>query len=89
MVTYAFLRAYLLVLVRYLLYWEPSQKPREQASTKIDHHHEQDHREAFPSLGQVIIGTLAPHITTEVDYECESLLVSVQPGGSCSSSKTQ
>eukprot|EP00956_Cyclotella_meneghiniana_P040877 scaffold207998_cov53-Cyclotella_meneghiniana.AAC.1 len=36
--------------------------------------------EAFPSLGQVIIGTLAPHITTEVDYESESL-VSVQPGG--------
>lgn len=31
----------------------------------------QDHMEVFPSLSKVFIGTLAPHITTEVD--CESL----------------
>jgi len=31
----------------------------------------QDHNRTFPGLSKVFIGTLAPHITTEVD--CESL----------------
>jgi hypothetical protein len=47
--------------------------------TAITHHGSQydvvqyfhDHGEAYPSLSKIFIGTLAPHITTEVD--CESL----------------